>query len=52
MQNEDNDAIAKESRIVGCLPPHPFTPQKSKHKKGVITTHVISDPESSPIRPI
>ncbi|CAG8633478.1 7221_t:CDS:10 [Cetraspora pellucida] len=48
---EHNDSDVNVSNLSsGILPPHPFNPQKDKHKKGIITTYAKSEPGSSFIR--
>jgi hypothetical protein len=47
LQDEDNDCV---SSLSGSLPPHPFIPDKSKHKKGIGAAKASSEPGSSPVR--
>lgn len=48
---EHNDSGLNVSNLSSdILPPHPFTPQKNVHKKGIITTYPKSEPNSSLIR--
>jgi len=51
LQEEDDDNLLGLSDLSGGLPPHPFTPNKEKHKKAVMDVHPMSDGLSSPIRP-
>jgi len=44
LQDEHNDSETVVSNLSGTLPPHPFTPQKDKHKKGIISAYADSDP--------
>ncbi|CAG8740351.1 557_t:CDS:2, partial [Funneliformis caledonium] len=50
LQDEHNGSDMKVTNLSGTLPPHPFTPQKDKHKKGITAAYAHSDPGSSPIR--
>ncbi|RIB22948.1 hypothetical protein C2G38_2139984 [Gigaspora rosea] len=52
LRDEHNDSDVNVSNLSsGILPPHPFTPQKDKYKKGITTTYAKSEPDSSFVRP-
>ncbi|RHZ90070.1 hypothetical protein Glove_8g18 [Diversispora epigaea] len=49
-EEHNNSDVNVSNLSSGILPLHPFTPQKDKHKKGIITTYAKSEPNSSFIR--